>query len=311
MMGAVGMIESRFGIQLKRVARDEWAGPCPFCGGDDRWHFWEGKNNWWCRPGIGHCGQKGFLDDLFDELKRPTEEQLLEWRVAKLERQQREQEERLAKLEKMAQCTDHLLYHQALTNEALDYWFGEGIFQESIDRYLLGYCDRCPTDRAHRPSFTIPIINAHKLENIRHRLKGADSDKYRPHIAGLGSQLFNADALETAQDSIIVTEGEKKTIVLDQSGFPSVGISGKRNFKREWLTQFNGIRTIYIALDPDAVDSAYRLGGIFGERARVVHLPTKIDDMIVKYGANSNDIEAFLKLARPVGDNGYAKAHRN
>jgi len=266
----------------------------------DRWRFWEGKGNWWCRPGPGHCGDKGFLDDLFDELKKPTEEQLLAWRVERLERKQRENEERLSKLEQMARCTDDVRYHQSLTDQALEYWFGEGIFQESINRYLLGYCPRCPTDVAGRPSYTIPVKNGGKLENIRHRLVGAESDKYRPHMAGLGTQLFNADDLNEAHDSIIVAEGEKKVIVLDQCGFRAVGISGKRNFKREWLRRFDGIRTVYVALDPDATASAYRLAALFGGRARVVQTPVKIDDMIVQYGAGASDIEAYLRVARPV-----------
>lgn len=48
------------GIQLKRVARTrggEYAGPCPFCGGDDRFRVWpEHKGGrYWCRQ----CGKKG------------------------------------------------------------------------------------------------------------------------------------------------------------------------------------------------------------------------------------------------------------
>jgi len=47
---------------LKRVASTkggEWAGPCPFCGGKDRFRVWPnhpgGKGRWWCRG----CGRHG------------------------------------------------------------------------------------------------------------------------------------------------------------------------------------------------------------------------------------------------------------
>lgn len=43
--------------ELKHVANTdggEWAGPCPFCGGDDRFRVWPehpegGGGQWWCR----------------------------------------------------------------------------------------------------------------------------------------------------------------------------------------------------------------------------------------------------------------------
>lgn len=45
---------------LKRVASTnggEWAGPCPFCGGRDRFRVWPNADRpgWWCRQ----CGRKG------------------------------------------------------------------------------------------------------------------------------------------------------------------------------------------------------------------------------------------------------------
>lgn len=58
------------GIQTKRVAGThggEWAGPCPLCGGRDRFRIWPTKGEggaWWCR----RCGRGGdclqFLRDV-------------------------------------------------------------------------------------------------------------------------------------------------------------------------------------------------------------------------------------------------------
>lgn len=55
---------------LHRVARTkggEYAGPCPFCGGDDRFRVWpqhpDGRGEWWCRQ----CGRQG---DAIDYLRQ-------------------------------------------------------------------------------------------------------------------------------------------------------------------------------------------------------------------------------------------------
>lgn len=287
--------QTRWGIVLKRKSGKEACGPCPFCSLADTDGFivWQ-NGGFWCRQ----CGTKGWIDDR--DARPPSPQEILERRVARLESQQREQERRLSRLEQMARCTDHLRYHEGLTEEAREYWWGEGITDESIDKYLLGWCPRCPTC-PESPSYTIPITRRGVLQNIRHRLQRPNGGgKYRPHCGGLGNQLYNADLLDESRNSIVVTEGEKKAIVSTQSGFDAVGICGKHSFRREWLDWFNGIEIVYIALDPDAMESAYRLGALFGKRARVVSLPAKLDDMIVQYGASSGDIEQYLRWARPV-----------
>jgi len=280
---------------LKRKNRNEAAGPCPLCSLADKDGFIVFcDGGFWCRQ----CGATGWVDD--DKIKTLSQTEMLELRVAKLERQHQEHEERLSRLEQMARCQDHLTYHAGLTDEAREYWWDEGITDESIERYLLGWCPRCPT-YPESPSYTIPVTRHDVLQNIRHRLQRPNGGgKYRPHLAGLGIQLYNADLLDEKRDSIILTEGEKKSIIATQSGFDAVGITGKRAFKREWLDWFDGIQVVYIALDPDATESAFRLGALFEGRARVARLPAKLDDMITQYGATSTDIEAYLQVARPV-----------
>ena len=44
--------------ELRKQSLTESAGPCPFCGGTDRFRVF--ADHWFCRPdGIGHCGRKG------------------------------------------------------------------------------------------------------------------------------------------------------------------------------------------------------------------------------------------------------------
>jgi len=51
-------------VQLRKAASTnggEWQGPCPGCGGKDRFHVWPNQReggSYWCRPGKG-CGKYG------------------------------------------------------------------------------------------------------------------------------------------------------------------------------------------------------------------------------------------------------------
>ena len=210
-----------------------------------------------------------------------------------------EQEKRLSALERMHQCTDHVTYHKLMDADDRAYWKSQGIYEEAVNKYLLGVCYNCPTDIKHRPSYTIPVINGGKLVNIRHRLVGADNgDKYRPHMSGLGSTLFNADFVyKEDRASIIIAEGEKKSIVLDQWGFPAVGVMGKTGFPDTWAVRFADFGIVYVCLDPDATDEARRVAGLFGSRGRIVQLVCKADDFFVN-GGRPQEFSEALRLAR-------------
>lgn len=288
--------ENQWHIPLKRASGDEYVGPCPQCGGVDRFHVWEEKQNFWCRQ----CGYAGFLDSL-DNVTKMTTEQMVDYRLRQLEREQQETQRQVTALQRMHQSKDHLRYHFDMTTDQMAYWLEEGMTVDTIMRYQLGWCPRCPTDHDSRPSYTIPVFDrdGETLINIRHRLIGGDDgNKYRPHAAGLGVQLFNAKLTNEPAESIIVAEGEKKSVVLDQWGFLNVGIMGKRSFKREWMAWLESFPTVYVALDPDASASAARLAEMFGERGRVVDLPVKADDFFTRYGGTRDDFKHFVNVAR-------------
>ena len=285
------LAEQQWHISLRKATGEEYVGPCPFCrGGEDRFHVWAERGNYWCRM----CDTKGWVSESDREF---TTQELHDLRLRSLERKQEETERRLTALEQMARCRDHLAYHAQLDDDDRAYWNGQGMWDETINRYLLGICYDCPTAR-HHASYTIPVINRGKLVNIRHRIVDAPSgDKYRPHMAGLGNTLFNADNLYAGHESLIVCEGEKKSIVLDQWGFPSVGIMGKAGFPPHWAQRFEGFQRVNVALDPDATDEAHKLARLFGDRGRVVVLPCKADDFFLAGGTDQN-FKAFLRWAK-------------
>jgi DNA primase len=247
----------------------------------------------------------GFVDQLDDSYDPPSEQELLRRRVERLEQKQREQERRLRRLEEMHDCTDHLRYHRNLSERHREYWYTEGIFDDAINSFQLGYATKCPT-APHSPSYTIPVFDINnKLCNIRHRLVDESAGKYRPHRAGLGQQLFNAPVLSTPERRILLVEGEKKSIVLTQHGLTSVGLMGKSfKWRRSWFDWFRNVGQIVIALDPDATENAWRLGKLFVrqgfDNVSIARFPVKPDDAIVQHHASESDIEIILRNAKKV-----------
>ena len=299
----MAFVESRFGIQMRRVGRTEHAGPCPWCGGRDRFRVWQ-KGNYFCRPAPGHCGRAGWLDEL-DGTPQPTPEERLEWRVAALERKQQETDARLSALEKMHECTDHETYHSNLDHhvEAVDYWLNEGMTPDTIHKYQLGYCLSCPTARGYA-SYTIPVTYQGKLYNIRHRLARPNGGgKYRPHMPGLPILLFNADDLHAESNSLVILEGEKKSMVVgSQTGLANVATMGMQAFKQAWAKdkRFARFATVYVLYDPDAFGKAVEVAGYFDGRGRVVVMPAKSDDFFTVYGGTAAQFMEYIKTARPI-----------
>ena len=294
-------VESRFGVTMKRVGRTEWAGPCPWCGGRDRFHVWD-RGNYFCRGGPGHCGRSGWLDEL-DGVAKPTPEQQLEWRVAALEAKQKEHERRLSAIEQMHNCTDHEAYHRNLTHhgQGAEYWTAEGVTAETIYHYQLGYCPSCPTAPGFA-TYTIPVMYQGKLYNIRHRLaKPPNGGKYRPHMSGLPAMIFGADDLLDDGKSILILEGEKKSMIVKQeTGIPNIATMGKQSFKPEWAGKLARFGLVYVCFDPDAHTQAIQTARLFGGRGRVVDLPVKADDFFSLYNGTDGQFRQFIAESRSV-----------
>lgn len=306
----VSFVEKRFGITLRHKTKDEWCGPCPFCGGIDRFLVWE-KGNYMCREGAGHCGKSGWLDEfeggnewakLTDHEKRIIR---LERQQAELERKQEKIQKRVSALEVMRKSRDHLTYHSNLDEADYVHWREQGISKESVDFYKLGLCFSCPMAQSH-PSWTIPVYDSHwnALLNIRHRLVDVEEgDRYRPHMAGLGSQLFNSRFVLSEKELMLV-EGEKKSIVVSDLATPAIATSGTA-FNFAWLKHFDGVHRLNIAFDPDALDKAWKLGIEIKKQkkdmdVRIVTLPAKPDDMLTFLGADRDDFLHYVDLARKV-----------
>lgn len=57
-----------FSSDWQFISGDEYAGPCPWCGGRDRFRVWETTGKWWCRQ----CDKKGDEIQFLREFKGMT-----------------------------------------------------------------------------------------------------------------------------------------------------------------------------------------------------------------------------------------------
>jgi DNA primase len=277
----------------RKKTASEYSASCPDCGGRDRFLYWPDKGNYFCRK----CGAKGFVSDAAIGW---TPEERERYHQEAAERARLEREAKRAAVEDLA-ARAHLAdeYYHQLTDRS--FWYGKGVNDWAIDHYRLGYCPACPTYHAS-PSYTIPVTFKGKLLNIRHRLTDPPTpgDKYRPERAGLPALMFNADVLLEPQAYVVLVEGEIKTVVLSQYGFPTVGIPGANIFPDRWVKWFSKQRIVYVALDPGADGHARDIVLMLGEHARLVTLPTKPDDFFVIDGGTNKDFVEFLGQGRRV-----------
>ena len=283
-----------------KKGNNEFAMPCPKCGGKDRFVVWTDRPypnwNYLCRT----CTPDGeWLDDLFPEIKDKN------WKISPQERAKRaaeyarEREESLKReiekaqlvLKELQEARSWLRYHEQLDDFAKGLYEQRGIPEFFQEFWKFGYsADKLfisDGEEWHTPTLTIPIFEpGWNCINVRHRLLNHKklNDKYRPDRSGLPAALYVADPDKKIENKTFLVEGEFKAmttfVTIDDPGMQVIGIPGK-NCKLDLLNKMKNCDPVYICLDPDAKKEAQEIANIIGRsRSRVVNLPGKIDDMI-------------------------------
>lgn len=277
---------------------NEWSSSCPQCpaGGDsnkDRFIFTVDKGAYWCRQ----CDFGGYIGQNTHSL---TNDQRADIEYRQRQARQTELKSQQTVLENLRAKRPDLTYHRNLngkTGYVKQRW---GLTDDTIEMFTVGYCHACPTS-SHSDSITIPYYENRELVNIRHRLGSPNGNgKYRPEVAGLPSSVFNTDLLKFDGEWVVLVEGEFKTMVLWQFGFPAVGIPGN-SFKPEWVDLFSDVERVYIALDPEAEKAALKVGKLLrdaGTDIRIVQCPTKPDDYFVIDGGTPLGFSRLLEAGR-------------
>ena len=244
MMGLVGKFTS-----LRKVAAHEYAGPCPRCGGKDRFRV-DPDKGWFCRRCTGEPGSGGHWGDQIDfvmwlrnvklpealvhltgsrgftkaELDKLAEER----RQHDLTREREDHEKAQKAREYLNTSDDHHKY--AAHPKAITEWGKRGVHPDWVAYFGLGYCEEreftTGDTRFVSDSLTIPYFRydhqneKYHIVDLKHRLLKpfADGDKYRHHVPGCGNNLFYADLLMRKPiGDILIVEGEIKAIITWQA----------------------------------------------------------------------------------------------
>ena len=219
-------------------------------------------------------------------------------------------------------------YHNGLNAEARRYLSQQrGIADQTANRFLIGFA--CGGLREHllegcrlpaelcvkagvlkkaesgelRDYFHQRIIFPNLRRGRVVHLTGRSLDGHHPkylHLPGEMRYLYNEDALFDKE--VCVTEGVLDCLSLVQIGYPAVALLGASNFKPEWEGRFCRCERVYLCLDGDEAgrQGNLKIGGLIGERARIVQLPDGCDmnDFLKDHG--KSDFDALVTSAQDV-----------
>ena len=303
---------------IRKRGRSEWSSACPQCGEVDhdpssgtvdRFRMFDDKPGF---PAGGWCRACTYFDWTDSDQSRPSEEERTE-----MDRQRRKmalaERRRIGRLiDKVRREAEWRVWHQALDAKRRQLWHTEGIGDEEIDRYELGYCSDLEylgdSGLLHSPTLTIPVWRPEGVVNVQHRLLNPNKGdgKYR-QIPNLPAASFLAEPDNPLTGRVFVVEGAKKAIVLQTIltnmksdittvGWPSCHPNQQAFNELEWAD------IVYLGLDPgldsDVVDAVAKKVRVVDKR--VIDFPVKPDDMVVKYGATGTTILRYIDDARRV-----------
>lgn len=153
-----------------------------------------------------------------------------------------------------------------------------------------------------RDRIVIPYMEYGEPYTIRGKKIG---EKYLS-LPGSTAHLYGVDNIR-GESTVHIAAGEFDCAILNQLGFPAVGVPGEKMWKPEWTEALVDAQRIFIILDPDETGKAgaEKLATILGPRCRVVELPipeghksTDVSKMYVKGGATREDFEFLISRAK-------------
>jgi hypothetical protein len=264
--------------------------------------FVVGKVRGWCR----RCGYVWF-PDIDDPQWRPDPVQMQQWQ----EERERHYQQQIMTAERALKLLEQerrwLEWHTSMDDHARIMWEEAGIPRDWQDYWQLGYV----SDRVFehggelfsRPSMTIPKFDfGWRVRNIDFRLidppKGVG--RYRP-VADLPQVAYITTPDEKGlRDEVYVCEGSKKAMVVSiRTGGDAKQVIGLPSCS-SWGGMEEKLKScgrVWILPDPDALNWAYKLGKAIGKGARIVELPQKPDDAILKYGMTPDVFKQQLRQA--------------
>lgn len=222
---------------LTQVTNSEWAGPCPWCGGDDRFRVWPQENRYWCRrchrsgDGIQFC--RDALDMTFqqarDSVDQPAPFAPTETHSPKLPsrkpgrsripRQQFPDQDWITTCQSIVERAAARIWNPA-GEAGLGYLHDRGFTNGTIRQFQLGYVptDRTPGGIWCPAGITIPWYYRDRLiaVNIRREPPHDPGQKYHL-LRGSKNGIYLADTLNTDPPfPLIIVEGELDALSINQ-----------------------------------------------------------------------------------------------
>jgi hypothetical protein len=310
---------------LKRKSATEFAGPCPFCGGTDRFAVKPSENIWLCR----HCTDGKWTDAIDYAMRRGNttfldvaryylgndapkfDPQVAAQREA---RRQAEQARRVAELARiMAQYTSEerwAAHHACMAEDQRAWWRMQGIPDDWQNYLELGYTPdkvyRVGDEERHSPAYTIPYFHnttdGKQFKTLQYRLTDPanPADRYRFEY-GLPATFYEVTPTQPLQDTVIICEGAKKAAVTQiYTNCPTTTSVTAVPGKASWGGIVEAVKDcgrVYIVLDPDGQPQAEKLASEIGRQARVVRLHAKIDDALLQGWMDKGDLRQAFKWA--------------
>jgi hypothetical protein len=253
------------------------------------------------------CGLKAWADQLAPAVKAEvTPEQRAEWaRRNHAEREARDHYRR-QQLAEFSQSELAAEMAERMTDEHRAWWVSQGV-PVALQTYLgIGYEPRktyrgADGELHESRAYSIPYYHTGwELVTMQYRLFDPPTvtDRYRFH-QGLGTAYYDTQPEHPIGERVIICEGAKKAIVTavyTPEAYSVLAVPSKADFGGV-AAAVQDASAVYVLLDPDAGQRARKLAGEIGPAARVVSMPVKVDDALVRYGATTADLLAYLRTA--------------
>lgn len=262
--------------QLKKVAwtgGGEWAGPCPFCGGEDRFRVQPSHpdgGRYFCRG----CGENRWHDVIDYVMLRDRvdfQEALIRLTPNKTTPQHKEEKHKTEKIdipqwvqascEFLELCVDHLWGEAG--KRAREYLHWRGLNDESLERWLIGYN---PVDGyGVAEEWGIPteekiflpkgiVISCHDAHGL-HYLKVRRRSGNPKYLLLKGGKIWPF-GLETYIHTVygFLFEGEFDVMLAYQTGYTGVGyasLPAGQPIRTDYQYFFKGIEDVIVSYDSD------------------------------------------------------------
>lgn len=210
--------------------------------------------------------------------------------------------------------------HRRMQDEQRQWWIDNGIPVNWQDYLRLGYMsEKTYTNHSGElvkaPAYTIPYFHENwQFITMQYRLVGADDqDRYR-FETNLGTSYYMVTPSMPIGKKVVVCEGAKKAIVSAIYGgtqdMTFLGIPSKVDWRKNGILEaVEHCERVWIILDPDCwtppqnakagwKPEPVAFAEAVGNRARIVDLPNKVDDAILKMGLTTEEFQASLRYAR-------------